>query len=35
MINNHHWNITTTDYSDYIDLYFDNGLKRITRIKIL
>ena len=29
---------TTTDYADYIDLYFDNGLRRIkwiSRIEIL
>ena len=29
---NGHGIFTTTDYSDYIDFYFDNGLRRIIRI---
>ena len=29
---NGHGIFTTTDFSDYIDFYFDNGLRRITQI---
>ncbi len=29
---NGHGIFTTTDYADYRDLFFNNGLKRITRI---